>query len=369
MEVNEILKIYGTQYKEMTKTILREAEAASLISEDMKVGIKPNLVAPSPACFGATTHPEIVEGIIEYLRENGINDIVIMEGSWVGDSTEDSFEYCGYNTLSANYEVPLIDTQKLKSYPADCKGMELNICDCYKDIDFLINVPVLKGHCQTKITCALKNVKGLIPNREKRRFHTLGLHEPIAHLNTHIKQNLIVIDHICGDPDYEEGGNPLVKNCVMVSRDPVLTDAYVCSLFDYSIEDVPYVKLSYKLGVGDGDLSHLKLRIVNDTDLGINDESMPLSHKVLDVNYAASQIDSCSACYASLIGALDRLKEDGLLDKLDGKISIGQGHRGKGGRYGVGNCTSKFEHTVKGCPPDEDDIYNTYKDIIVNLAK
>lgn len=369
MEVNEILKIYGTDYKEMTKTILREAQAASLINVDAKVGIKPNLVAPSPACFGSTTHPEIVEGIIEYLRENGINNIVIMEGSWVGDSTQDSFEYCGYNALARSHNVPLIDTQKQHSYTADCHGMELNICDCYKDIDFLINVPVLKGHCQTKITCALKNVKGLIPNTEKRRFHTLGLHEPIAHLNTHIKQGLIVVDHICGDPDYEEGGNPLVKNCIMVSRDPVLTDSYVCSLFDYSVEDVPYIKMAYEMGVGETDLTKLSIRILNKDEEGIVDEAMPLSHKVLDVNYATSEVDSCSACYAALIGALDRLKEEGLLDKFDGKISIGQGHRGKTGEYGVGNCTSKFKYSVKGCPPEEDDIYNIYKEIIVKLAK
>ena len=30
---------------------------------------------------------------------------------------------------------------------------------CSSDLDFMINVPVMKGHCQTKITCALKNMK------------------------------------------------------------------------------------------------------------------------------------------------------------------------------------------------------------------
>ena len=55
--------------------------------------------------------------------------------------------------------------------------MKLNVCERAANIDFLINVPVLKGHCQTKITCALKNMKGLIPNTEKRHFHAMGLHE------------------------------------------------------------------------------------------------------------------------------------------------------------------------------------------------
>ena len=49
-------------------------------------------------------------------------------------------------------------------------GMELSVCRCVQDFDYLINVPVLKGHCQTRVTCALKNMKGLIPNKEKRRL-------------------------------------------------------------------------------------------------------------------------------------------------------------------------------------------------------
>ena len=84
--------------------------------------------------------------------------------------------------LSEQYGVPLIDAQKEKSMPVQCGDMELQICECAKKVDFMINVPVMKGHCQTKITCALKNMKGLLPNKEKRHFHAMGLHRPIAHL-------------------------------------------------------------------------------------------------------------------------------------------------------------------------------------------
>lgn len=69
--------------------------------------------------------------------------------------------------LSEQYGVPLIDAQKEKSMPVQCGDMELQICECAKKVDFMINVPVMKGHCQTKITCALKNMKDLLPNKEK----------------------------------------------------------------------------------------------------------------------------------------------------------------------------------------------------------
>ncbi len=67
---NKIWKIFGTDYKEMTKKILAAADLAGRIgNKKARIGIKPNLVVASPAQFGATTHPEVVAGIIEYLQE------------------------------------------------------------------------------------------------------------------------------------------------------------------------------------------------------------------------------------------------------------------------------------------------------------
>ena len=160
MNKNEIYIKTGTQYKEMTKALLTQCNLAAQISDtDMQIGIKPNLVSPSEASWGATTHPEIVAGIIEYLQENRYRKIAILEGSWVGDKTTEAYEVCGYRELSERYQVPFWDMQKDKGIERDCGGVKLNICERVANVDFLINVPVLKGHCQTKITCALKNMK------------------------------------------------------------------------------------------------------------------------------------------------------------------------------------------------------------------
>ena len=68
MNKNEIYIKSGTDYKEMTKELLAQCNLASMIVDrERQIGIKPNLVSPSEASWGATTHPEIVAGIIEYL--------------------------------------------------------------------------------------------------------------------------------------------------------------------------------------------------------------------------------------------------------------------------------------------------------------
>lgn len=359
MKDNELIMIYGTEYKEMAKQLLEAANLAERIpSKDARIGLKPNLVSPSEASWGATTHPQVVAGAIEYLQAHGFHNLVILEGSWVGDRTGEAFEVCGYSRLVQEYGVPFIDTQKDGWRTKDCAGMELEICDCVKQLDVLINLPVLKGHCQTKITCALKNMKGLIPNREKRHFHGMGLHKPIAHLNAGIHQDFILVDNICGDLDFEDGGNPVVMNRLIAAVDPVLCDAYVCRMLHYEPQEVPYIHMAEELGVGSADLSRLEIRALNEPE---QQTELPRERKIVELQDAVEEVESCSACYGYLIPALDRLKQEGLLEKLDTRIAIGQGYRKKTGRLGIGSCTSCFTHSLKGCPPTEEQMYEFLK--------
>lgn len=94
-------------------------------------------------------------------------------------------------------------------------------------------------------------------------------------------------------------------------------------------------------------------------------EDLPRKHKLLEVSYAVNEVDSCSACYANLVGALWRLREDGHLDKLDVPIGIGQGMQGKTGKLGVGKCTKEFDVCIMRCPPEEEKIYEELKAYIL----
>lgn len=366
MKKNQIYIKCGTDYKEMTKELLENGGLEALIpGKDSRIGIKPNLVAPTEASYGGTTHPEVVAGIVEYLQEKGFKNLTIMEGSWVGDKTEDAYEVCGFRELCETYNVPFRDMQKDRGVKKDCAGLELNICESVGNTDFMINVPVLKGHCQTKITCALKNMKGLLPNAEKRRFHAMGLHDPIAHLAMGIHQDFIVVDNICGDLDFEDGGNPVVMNRVLAGRDPVLMDAYVCSLMHYDVKEVPYITMAEALGAGCGDVTKADIVICGD-DGG---REIPRSRKVVELQDAVQEVESCSACYGYLIPALEMLKNDGFFGKLDEKICIGQGFRGKTGALGVGHCTRGFACHLDGCPPTENQIYDFLKAYILEKEK
>jgi len=357
MDKNEILVVYGNDISAMAIQIAEEAKLAELIGERNKlIGLKPNLVVPRPASDGATTHPEIAAGLISYLKKNGFNNLVILEGAWLGASTSDAFRACGYRKLAEQAGVKLIDTKNDRTRACDCKGMKIDICESALALDFMINMPVMKGHCQTLLTCALKNNKGIIPDSEKRRFHTIGLDKPIAHLNTAVRNDFILVDGICGDLDFEEGGNPVYAGRLFAARDPVFCDAWTAAQMGYAVSDIPYIGLAEKLGIGTADISRAKIRELNSCPAGksISKKNAP-SGKVRSLTAHIAEDEACSACYASLIFALSRLGHIEL-GRLKDKISVGQGFQKKKGELGAGNCCAAFARYCPGCPPSGADI-------------
>lgn len=232
--------------------------------------------------------------------------------------------------------------------------MKINVCDYIDKVDYLINMPVLKGHCQTNITSALKNMKGCIPNSEKRKFHTMGLHKPIAYLNKIIKQNLIIVDGMNGDLNFEEGGNPVQMNRIIAGKDPVLIDTYAAHLMGFNIDEIPYIAMAEGIGVG-----HSDLEIADIIELNKDHGSRKItpSRRIQQLSRYIVEDSACSACYGSLIYALERLDEKGLLNELKEKIYIGQNFKNKQhGGIGIGTCTSCFDKCIKGCPPKARDI-------------
>jgi len=363
MERNEIYLVHGTDYQDMTQRLLERMDLqADIGSRDQLIAIKPNLVLDADPSEGATTHPEIVAGVIAYLQQKGFRRIQVMEGSWVGARTGLAVKATGTQKICDRYGVPFVDLQQDGSRDYDAAGVKIKICDAIMAADYWINIPVMKGHCQTTITCALKNAKGVIPNSEKRRFHTMGLHKPIAHLNAALPRGCVVVDNICGDLDFEEGGNPVQMNRIWAGKDPVLCDAYACQCLGYDVSEVEYIGIAQRIGVGSADLSCLQVIALNEA--GDTVDPRQGTRRIQRLARHVQPDSACSACYGSLIYALNKLDNDGLLRCLNEKVAIGQGCKGKSGKLGVGSCTAKFDRSCKGCPPTAAQMYKFLREYI-----
>jgi hypothetical protein len=200
------------------------------------------------------------------------------------------------------------------------------------------------------MTCALKNLKGCIPDREKRRFHSIGLHRPIAALNLAIRPDLILVDALRGDLKFEEGGNPIEMDLLIAGRDPVKIDAYCASLMMIPSSEIEHLRLAEEFGVGIAEISDDTIVKIGDRQIFARNNALPNAARHL-AQYVEER-EACSICYAGLIHALYRMEKRGELRNLKGKIHIGQGFRGiRGEGIGFGECACGFNTAIPGCPP------------------
>ena len=251
--------------------------------------------------------------------------------------------------VGKKYGVPLFDLKRDKTRRVDTPLRPMDICCRALDADYLINLPVLKGHCQTAMTCALKNCKGCLPDREKRRFHAEGLMRPIAALAAALRPELTIVDSLCGDLDFEEGGNPVPTGRMLLGEDPVQLDAYGCRLMGLALEQAPYIQMAEAWGAGSTRLEEGDVVRLNEPSAAA-DYPAP-SGAVAALTRTVQARSACSACYASLVRALHTSGVQGL------PIAIGQGWRGiPFDGLGIGACCNYAKERVPGCPPPAEDI-------------
>jgi hypothetical protein len=209
------------------------------------------------------------------------------------------------------------------------------------------------------MTCAIKNLKGCIPDAEKRRFHAMGLHKPIAALAAVLKPKLIIVDSICGDLNFEEGGTPVRTNRMLMGFDPVQMDAFCCKLMGISLHEIEYIGLSEKYGAGSTQVRESDIVSLNSPDT--DSVYTAKSGLVGRLTRAVEARDACSACYGNLVHALYRAELEGII--FNGPAAIGQGWKGKAFKgLGVGKCCSCADRNVKGCPPNAEDILRALRE-------
>lgn len=177
--------------------VVRELIAASgglagRFSAGARVLIKPNFVAPFPA---ATTDLAVIAAVAEEVRAAG-GVPVVGESSGYEFSAEATHDVLGVRPYLAARDVEFVN---LDEYPYEevtlaSTGQVVELTRLASECEYLVNLPVLKGHTITKVTGAVKNTFGLLSRESRRRLHVSGLHEGIAALSRHFEGALHLAD-------------------------------------------------------------------------------------------------------------------------------------------------------------------------------
>jgi Uncharacterized conserved protein len=170
-----------------------------------KVILKPNMVMRgyrNQPPHGMVTPVETMESMITLLREHGCNDITIADGGVIHPdlklNTATAYRWAGYNELSERLNVPLVDLNEAPFVTVDLEGLPVKIARLIMEAEFLIDIPVLKTHSQTKVSLGIKNLKGVIAYESKKDCHRHDLMRSIALLGRAVKVDLTIIDGTYG---------------------------------------------------------------------------------------------------------------------------------------------------------------------------
>jgi uncharacterized protein (DUF362 family) len=321
--------------------------------------LKPNIVFPVAPKSGEITQPEVVRAVIRVLRENtpGI-DIVIGEGTAAGTIAADNFRISGYAGLARELDVDLIDFDKAERVEIPWKYGVLDLPKLVLE-RYYINLPILKSSSAAHLSGAMKNQKGLLTPEMKKRFHLLGLHEPIAELARIIRPDLTIMD-----------GRNFIRGNVFIAGDNLLAiDRLAAKLLETeepeylaiskmlegeSTHDVVYSSSSIRLKTKPGEQGKFKQRL--NLRLWSNPRACSmcrLSFRHLELNFPGD-IGSAFKIYRKLLiyaikgtdivfGALPEYEDCGRTVIC------------------FGNCTRKlakekgYRH-IPGCPPTRKDL-------------
>ena len=204
-----------------------------------RVVIKPNLVAPLKPDAAATTHPVFLSAVVDFLREYGAEDLLLAEspgGPFTESSLRTSYRNCGI--LEAAQQCGLTLNYCTESVPVSfsegvaCRSF--HIIRPIAEADVIVDLCRLKSHSLTRLSCAVKNLFGVIPGIEKFEMHsaypTLPVFsEMIVDLCAMLcasHEILAICDGIVAmEGNGPTGGTPRDMGAVFMSRDPFALDA------------------------------------------------------------------------------------------------------------------------------------------------
>lgn len=364
--------------KEIDAQVRQAIELAGGLPDKIKPGdtviIKPNIVCPKPLESAVNTDPRVCKAIANMVRELGARPI-IAEASGVGYDTEEAIQAAGYGKLrEEGYEVIDLKKEGIETVkvpvPKGKKLKEVFLPKVVVEAKAIIDVPKMKTHDQTQVTLSLKNMKGILPDIFKRKFHTtFGIMQAVADLMTVAKPDLSVVDGIIA----MEGlgpvfGDPVEMGLIIAGKDPVAVDAVTSEIMGFEPADYGCVYSAAQAGIGIDDLSkievvgepiaNVKRRFKNSVE-AINEKiPFPEGFQVIIDERA------CTGCRNQVLSSLVDLKEIGLLDEAAGWCVVA----GKIDKVPdvsrerlllVGACTARFRKEgtfVEGCPPNSTDV-------------
>lgn len=221
----------------------------AFVNHGDRVLIKINLLRGSEPDKAVTTHPAIIEAVIDAVREAGGTPVVgdspggpnkpkmvekMLETTGIGQVCEQT----GTEFVLFDRETTTIKCPEGKLYTSFTAGKAV------VDADVIITLPKLKTHGFMKLTGAVKVLFGVIPGLDKMQYHLkvpqrMDFADMLLDLYLAVKPDLSIMDAVVAmEGDGPSGGNPKQVGALMASVDSAALDFIASEVIGFKAMDV-----------------------------------------------------------------------------------------------------------------------------------
>jgi uncharacterized protein (DUF362 family)/Pyruvate/2-oxoacid:ferredoxin oxidoreductase delta subunit len=241
------------------------------VGRGQRVLVKPNLLASRPPEAAVTTHPSVVQAVIEEVQRAGAEAVI--GDSPGGRNTGPSFlrllrrtgmmgvvEATGCGWVSFDDAVAEVQAPEARSF------RRFSVAKAVLDADRVIVLPKLKTHQLTYYTGAVKILYGYIPGLLKVEYH---LHtgtdaetfsDLLLDLHGALPPALAVMDAVVGmEGRGPSNGNPREIGLILASGSCTALDLVACSVIGFDPVKIPTVRKAGERGVGPKDLGEVEV--------------------------------------------------------------------------------------------------------------
>lgn len=260
---------------EAVKPALEEAVNAvnglDFVMPGMKIIIKPNLVSFKKPDAAATTHPALLEALVEMLLARGA-DVTI------GDSPGGPHSLPLLNRVYAATGMDRLEklgaklnrnmNEKTVDFPEGKVLKNFTYTEYLDEADAIIDFCKLKSHGMLGMSAAVKNLFGTIPGLKKPEVHykfqnDAEFADMLVDLNEYFKPRLAICDAVVGmEGNGPTAGTPRQIGAIIASKSTYYADVVGAELIGMNIDGLPTLQAAYERGFAPA--SSKKLRVYGD---------------------------------------------------------------------------------------------------------
>lgn len=257
---------------ETVKPALEEAVNAvnglDFVMPGMKIIIKPNLVSFKKPDAAATTHPALLEALVEMLLARGA-DVTI------GDSPGGPHSLPLLNRVYTATGMDRLEklgaklnrnmNEKNVDFPEGKVLKNFTYTEYLDEADAIIDFCKLKSHGMLGMSAAVKNLFGTIPGLKKPEVHykfqnDAEFADMLVDLNEYFKPRLAICDAVVGmEGNGPTAGTPRQIGAIIASKSTYYADVVGAELIGMNIDGLPTLQAAYERGFAPASSKNLRV--------------------------------------------------------------------------------------------------------------